>query len=46
MYVFTIDDIDTDNVSVKNFVVIPTTIDKVRTFIETWHYSKSVNGLR
>ena len=38
--------VDCTNASVKDFVVIPTTIDKVRTFIETWHYSKSVNGLR
>lgn len=37
---------DVTNVPIKDFVVIPTTIDKVRKFIETWHYSKSVNGLR
>lgn len=43
---FTIDDVDARDVSVKNFVVMPTTIERVRAFIETWHYSKSVNGLR
>lgn len=45
MFTF-IEPIDFTDASVKDFVVVPTTIDKVRTFIETWHYSKSVNGLR
>ena len=31
---------------VKDFDVKVTNIQCVRDFIETWHYSKSVNGLR
>ncbi len=32
--------------SVKQFIIIPTTLQKIRKFIENWHYSKNVNGLR
>ena len=31
---------------VKDFVVKPTTLQYVRDFVETWHYSSNVNGLR
>lgn len=30
---------------VKNFRVIPCERKEIKTFIETWHYSKSINGL-
>lgn len=39
-------DEDYTNHSVKQFVVTPTTLQNVRDFIETWHYSGNVNGLR
>ena len=32
--------------SVKDYIVRPTTIQEVRPFIEQWHYSENVNGLR
>ena len=31
---------------VKNFEVIPCEIQVIREFVETWHYSGNVNGLR
>ena len=40
------DDIDCRNAKVTDFDVKPTTIQYVRDFIETWHYSSNVNGLR
>lgn len=40
------EDIDCRNANVKEFVVKPTTIQYVREFVETWHYSANVNGLR
>tara|TARA_R110000868_G_C10830433_1_gene759344 strand:- start:79 stop:729 length:651 start_codon:yes stop_codon:yes gene_type:complete len=39
-------EIDCRDVSVKNFTVSLTTIQVVKDFIETWHYSSNVNGLR
>ena len=39
-------DEDYTTCSVKQFVVTPTTLQTVRDFIETWHYSGNVNGLR
>ncbi len=38
--------LDFSDAYVRDFVVIPNTIAQVRDFVETWHYSKSVNGLR
>jgi len=32
--------------SVKDYIVRPATIQEVRPFIEQWHYSENVNGLR
>lgn len=40
------EDIDCRDANVKDFVVKPTTIQYVREFVETWHYSSNVNGLR
>lgn len=40
------EDFDYRDVNVKDFVVKPTTIQYVRDFVETWHYSSNVNGLR
>jgi hypothetical protein len=40
------EDLDCRETNVKDFVVKPTTIQYVRDFVETWHYSSSVNGLR
>ena len=40
------DDLDLRHLSVKDFDVKPTTIQYVRDFVETWHYSSNVNGLR
>lgn len=40
------DELDYKSVNVKDFVVKPTTIQYVRDFVENWHYSSSVNGLR
>ena len=40
------EDIDCRDANVKDFVVKPTTIQYVRNFVETWHYSSNVNGLR
>ena len=39
-------DEDYTSSNVKQFVVTPTTLQTVRNFIETWHYSGNVNGLR
>ena len=40
------EELDYRDVNVKHFVVKPTTIQYVRDFVETWHYSSNVNGLR
>lgn len=40
------EDLDYCGVKVTDFEVKPTTIQYVRDFIETWHYSSNVNGLR
>ena len=40
------DELDYRESKVKNFQVKPTTIQYVRNFVETWHYSSNVNGLR
>ena len=40
------EDRDYRGVKVTDFEVKPTTIQYVRDFIETWHYSSNVNGLR
>ena len=40
------EDIDYRDANVKDFVVKPTTIQYVKHFVETWHYSSNVNGLR
>ncbi len=40
------EDLDYRNANVKDFEVNPTTIQYVRDFVETWHYSSNVNGLR
>ncbi len=40
------EDLDYRGVKVTDFEVKPTTIQYVRDFIETWHYSSNVNGLR
>lgn len=38
--------LDYSDRQVKEFVIIPTTLDKIREFIQEWHYTKSVNGLQ
>lgn len=40
------EELDYREIKVKNFEVKPTTIQYVRDFVETWHYSSNVNGLR
>lgn len=40
------EDFDYRGANVKDFVVNPTTIQRVREFVENWHYSSNVNGLR
>ena len=30
----------------NDYLVVPVELSKVRAFIEDWHYSKSVNGLK
>lgn len=40
------EELDYREVKVTSFEVKPTTIQYVRDFIETWHYSSNVNGLR
>jgi len=40
------EDIDCRNVNVKDFVVKLTSIQYVRDFVQKWHYSSNVNGLR
>lgn len=40
------EELDCRDANVKDFVVKPTTIQYVRDFVETWHYSSNVNGLR
>jgi len=40
------DDLDYRNANVKDFKVKLTTIQYVKDFVETWHYSSNVNGLR
>lgn len=39
-------ELDYRDAKVKDFVVKPTTIQCVREFVEKWHYSGTVNGLR
>jgi len=39
-------DEDYTSCNVKQFVVAPSNIQIVRDFVETWHYSGNVNGLR
>jgi len=39
------DDIDLQEVSLKEFKVKPCTIQDIRPFTESWHYSNNVNGL-
>ena len=34
------------NKSVKNFLVIPCARQTIDAFIEHWHYSKNVNGIK
>ena len=34
------------SVHVKDFIVKPVSIQQVRNFVENWHYSKNINGLR
>ena len=40
------EEIDCRNAKVTDFEVKPTTIQYVRDFVERWHYSSNVNGLR
>ena len=40
------EEIDCRSAKVTDFEVKPTTIQYVREFIEKWHYSSNVNGLR
>jgi hypothetical protein len=40
------DELDYREARVKDFIVLPTTIQQVRGFVEDWHYSGNVNGLR
>ena len=40
------EEIDCRDARVKDFIVKLTTIQYVRDFVETWHYSSNVNGLR
>lgn len=40
------EELDYRNVKVKEFTVKETTIQVVRDFIEEWHYSSNINGLR
>ena len=40
------EELDYREVKVTDFEVKPTTIQYVREFVETWHYSSNVNGLR
>ena len=40
------EDLDCREAKVTDFEVHPTTIQYVRDFVETWHYSANVNGLR
>jgi hypothetical protein len=40
------EDINYNDANVKDFEVKPTSIQVVRDFVENWHYSSNVNGLR
>jgi len=40
------EELDYREAKVTDFEVKPTTIQYVRDFVETWHYSENVNGLR
>lgn len=40
------EEVDCREANVKNFIVVPSSIQNVRDFIEHWHYSANVNGLR
>lgn len=39
-------EIDASDANVKDFSVQPVDIQVIRPFVETWHYSQNVNGLR
>ena len=39
------EEIDCSDVKVTEFEVRPVTIQMVKKFVETWHYSQSTNGL-
>ena len=45
---FKLDEPETNfsNVNVRDFIVKPVAIQQVKNFIEQWHYSKNINGLR
>ena len=40
------EELDFRNLKVTEFIVKPTSIQYVREFVEKWHYSANVNGLR
>ena len=40
------DEIDVRHVNIKDFTVKPVPIQIIRAFVEKWHYSGNVNGLR
>lgn len=40
------EEVDCRHANVKDFTVVPSSIQNVRDFIEHWHYSSNVNGLR
>lgn len=40
------EDVDCRDANVKDFIVVPSSIQNVRDFVEHWHYSSNVNGLR
>ena len=39
------DDLDFTEANVKDFIVVPCERKIIKDFMETWHYSKSINGL-
>jgi hypothetical protein len=43
---FDVPNVDCRDENVKDFVVHKTTLQRVRPFVEQWHYSSNVNGLR
>jgi hypothetical protein len=38
-------EINTKDRNLKEFTIIPLTIDRIRDFVQKWHYSKNVNGI-